>query len=88
MSVESNGADAFITDALRSLRSYADWWYWITLALAVPTIPVFFVRRCRRRLERLLVGLTATLLTLIGLELYGYTRFHVPACRSRPCLRR
>ncbi|HEV3226981.1 MAG TPA: glycosyltransferase family 39 protein [Acidimicrobiales bacterium] len=77
--VESGGADPFLPAWLRtSLRLSADWWYWITLALAVFAVPALFRRGTPNRSDRLIVGLTAAALIAIPLELYGYTRFHIP----------
>ncbi|HMC70001.1 MAG TPA: hypothetical protein VKJ07_12670, partial [Mycobacteriales bacterium] len=79
LGVESGGAKPFVPDALRTaLRLVADWWYWITLGLAAAGVPAFFRRATPHRGDRLIVGLTAAMLMAIPLELYGYTRFHLP----------
>ena len=77
--VESGGANPFVPSAVRTvLEVTADWWYWITLALAVAAVPAFF-RRSRPALgDRVIVGITLLTLIAIPLELYGYTRFHIP----------
>ena len=79
LGVESGGANPFLPDGLRTaLRLTSDWWYWITLGLAVFAVPAFF-RRTRPQLgDRVIVGLTTLVLLAIPLELYGYTRFHLP----------
>ena len=73
------GSGPFVPRWLRvALKFVANWWYWITLALAALGVPAF-VRRSRPELgNRLIVGLTAAILIAIPLELYGYTRFHIP----------
>jgi hypothetical protein len=77
--VESNGDDPFLPDWLRSaLRVVADSWYWVTLALAVPGMVAFARRAGPHRDERLVVLLAGLSLFVVTLELYGYTRFHVP----------
>jgi hypothetical protein len=77
--VESNDANAFLPGPLRtSLRLIADWWYWATLVLAALAVPRFFRRRDPRLGDRVILGLTAGALIAIPLELYGYTRFHIP----------
>ena len=79
LGVESGGANAFLPSPVRTiLRLVADWWYWITLALAAIAAPSFFRRSRPARDDRMILGLTTLVLLLIPLELYGYTRFHVP----------
>jgi 4-amino-4-deoxy-L-arabinose transferase-like glycosyltransferase len=77
--VESGGANPFVPDAARTLLEVtADWWYWITLVLAVVGVPAFFRRSRPELADRVIVGVTLLTLVAIPLELYGYTRFHVP----------
>ena len=77
--VESGGANPFVPSAARTvLEVTADWWYWITLVLAACALPAFFRRSGPERADRLAVGITLLTLIAIPLELYGYTRFHVP----------
>ena len=79
LGVESGGANPFLPSALRTtLRLVADWWYWLTLGLAVVAVPAFFRRRHPALAYRVAVGLTMLTLLAIPLELYGYTRFHLP----------
>lgn len=77
--VESNGDDLFLPGWLRGgLRVAADSWYWLTLALALPGLFAFWRRAGPHRDERLIVLLAGLSLFAVALELYGYTRFHVP----------
>ena len=77
--VESGGANPFLPSAVRTiLQVTADWWYWITLALAIVAVPAFFRRSRPELADRVVVGITLLTLVAIPLELYGYTRFHVP----------
>ena len=79
LGVESGGANPFAPSALRTaLRLVADWWYWMTLAAAVVAVPAFFRRPRPQRADGVIVGLTMLVLLAIPLELYGYTRFHLP----------
>lgn len=79
LGVEASGHAAFLPHALRSvLELTADWWYWLALALAVVGIPVAIRSRDGTKVDRASVLLTAAVLIAIPLELYGYTRFHIP----------
>lgn len=80
LGVESNGATPFLPEALRDgLRWVADSWYRVMLLLALAGLPAFVRRATPRPRDRVLVLLTAAVLIAIPLELYGYTRFHIPA---------
>ena len=60
------------------LEVTADWWYWITLVFGIVAVPAFFRRSRPEFADRIIVGITLLTLIAIPLELYGYTRFHVP----------
>jgi hypothetical protein len=80
LGVESGGDNLFLPSAARTtVRLVSDYWYWLTLGLAALALPSFLRRSSPSFGDRLLVALVAASLIAIPLELYGYTRFHIPA---------
>jgi hypothetical protein len=79
LQVEASGRTPFLPSALRTtLDGIADWWYRAALLAALAGAVLALRPSHGRQLDRTTMLLTAFALTLVPLELYGYTRFHIP----------
>lgn len=77
VAVEAGDQRPFLGDRLRTVLSRtADWYFYVTIGLAVLGVPSFL--RTPRRPERVLVLTAMVTLFLVPLTLWGNTRFHMP----------